>query len=129
MNDATDVPADECLAVWCAGDDWCAITCAMDVVGNKWHPVIIHRLLQDRALRFNELSDAVGGITNKMLSGSLDDLEEKDLVDREVVNEKPVAVEYSLTERGRSLEPVIEALQEWGQTHLQPAESESESAC
>ena len=129
MSDSAEVPEDECLAVWCAGDDWCAVTCAMDVIGTKWHPVIIHRLLQHDALRFNELSNEVGAITNKMLSQSLDDLEEKALVDREIVSEKPVAVEYSLTERGESLHPVISSLEEWGRTHLQPAEEESHSVC
>ncbi len=128
MSDTTEVPEDECLAVWCAGDDWCAVTCAMDVIGKKWHPVIIHRLLRCDELRFNELSDEVDGITNKMLSQSLDDLEEKELVDRTIVSEKPVAVEYSLTERGRSLERVIDSLEQWGKTHLQPPESEVESA-
>jgi len=129
MSDSAEVPEDECLAVWCAGDDWCAVTCAMDVIGKKWHPVIIHRLLQHDALRFNELSEAVGGITNKMLSQSLEDLEEKELVNREIVSEKPVAVEYSLTERGQSLDPVITSLEEWGKTYLRPAESEDGSAC
>ena len=129
MSNATEVPEDECSAVWCAGDDWCAVTCAMDVIGKKWHPVIIHRLLQHDALRFNELSEEVAGITNKMLSQSLEDLEEKDLVDRDIVSEKPVAVEYSLTERGQSLEPVIESLEDWGKTYLRPAENSDESAC
>jgi DNA-binding HxlR family transcriptional regulator len=129
MSDAAGVPEDECLAVWCAGDDWCAVTCAMDVIGKKWHPVIIHRLLQHDALRFNELSEAAGGITNKMLSQSLGDLEDKDLVNREIVSEKPVAVEYSLTERGQSLEPVINALEEWGKTYLRPAANSDDSDC
>lgn len=127
MTGVTDIGEDECLAVWCAGDEWCAITCAMAVIGNKWHPVIIHRLLDHDALRFNELSNDIGGVTNKVLSESLEDLEQKELVDRTVVSEKPVAVEYSLTERGRSLEPVIDALAEWGKTHLRPAETETAS--
>ncbi|SDY86612.1 winged helix-turn-helix transcriptional regulator [Halopenitus persicus] len=129
MSDSGGVPEDECLAVWCAGDDWCAVTCAMDIIGKKWHPVIVHRLLQHGALRFNELSEEVGGITNKMLSQSLKDLEEKELVDREVVSEKPVAVEYSLTERGQSLEPVIDSLEEWGKTYLRPTEDQDQSVC
>lgn len=129
MSDSAKVPENECLAVWCAGDDWCAVTCAMDVIGKKWHPVIIHRLLEHDALRFNELSEEVDGITNKMLSQSLEDLEEKELVNREIVNEKPVAVEYSLTERGQSLEPVIKSLEEWGKTYLRPAKNKDESAC
>jgi len=99
----------------------------MDVIGNKWHPVIVHRLLQHDAFRFSELSEEVGSVTNKVLSESLDDLEEKGLVERTVLREKRIAVEYSLTERGRSFEPVIDALQEWGRTHLQPADAGSES--
>jgi DNA-binding HxlR family transcriptional regulator len=129
MSDSAEVSEDDCLAVWCAGDDWCAVTCAIEVIGKKWHPVIIHRLLQHDALRFNELSDEVGAITNKMLSQSLEDLEEKELVNREIVSEKPVAVEYSLTDRGQSLQPVIHSLEEWGKTYLRPAESEADAAC
>ena len=127
MSGVTDVPEEECLAVWCAGDDWCAVTCTMEVIGRKWHPVIIHRLLDDGPLRFNELADEVGAVTNKVLTSSLKDLQEKDLVERTVVNDQPVEVEYALTERGRSLDFVIEALEEWGKTHLQPAESPAQS--
>lgn len=127
MDDSTAIREDECLEVWCAGEDWCAITCTMAVIGNKWHPVIVHRLLGRDALRFNELASEVGGVTNKVLSNSLEDLEENGLVDRTVVNEKPVAVEYSLTERGRSLEPVIETLRQWGKTHLREPEPDRET--
>lgn len=129
MGDTPSIDEDQCLAVWCAGDDWCAITCTMAVIGNKWHPVIVHRLLDRGPLRFNELSSEIGAVTNKVLSESLDDLEEKALVERTVVNEKPVQVEYALTERGHSLEPVIGALAEWGKTHLRPADSQEESLC
>lgn len=129
MSEKNGVPEAECLAVWCAGDDWCAVTCAMDVIGKKWHPVIVHRLLRHGALRFNELNGEVEGITNKMLSQSLDELEEKKLVDRKIVREKPVAVEYSLTERGESLEPVIDSLEEWGKTYLRPTEDQEDAVC
>lgn len=129
MTETADIPEEECLAVWCAGDDWCAVTCTMDVIGNKWHPVIIHRLLNRGPLRFNELADEVGPITNKVLSNSLKDLQEKELVERTIVNEQPVEVEYALTERGESLESVIESLEEWGKTHLRPADSEDDSVC
>lgn len=129
MSDTVESPEEECLAVWCAGDDWCAVTCTMELIGKKWHPVIIHRLLSHDSLRFNELSDEVGSITNKMLSQSLEDLEDKGLVNREIVSEKPVAVQYSLTARGESLESVVGALEEWGKTHLQPPENDAESPC
>lgn len=109
---------DGCRAGWCAGEDWCAVTCAMDVLGNKWHPVIVHRLLSADALRFTDLSADIGDVTNKMLSQSLDDLEAEGVVERTVVEEKPVTVEYSLTEYGRTLEPVIDALETWGRARL-----------
>lgn len=129
MNESAEIPKNECLAVWCAGDEWCAITCTMDVIGNKWHPVIVHRLLDHGPLRFNELSEEVGPITNKVLSNSLKDLGGKGLVERSIINEQPVEVQYELTDRGRSLAPVIQALEEWGRTHLRPAESEGTADC
>lgn len=112
----------ERLAVWCAGNDWCAITTTASLIGKKWHPVIVHRLVQNGPLGFNALKEEVDGISSKVLSDSLEDLEEKTLVDRRIVSEKPFRVEYSLTDRGESLEPVIQAMAEWGNQHLQPPE-------
>lgn len=129
MGEIPAITEDKCQEVWCAGEDWCAITCTMAVIGNKWHPVIVHRLMQGGALRFNELSDEIGRITNKVLSESLDDLEGKDLIERTVVDEKPVRVEYRLTERGQSLEPVIRSLAEWGKNNLSAADSHGDSLC
>jgi len=129
MSGTADIPEEECLAVWCAGEDWCAVTCTMEVIGKKWHPVIIHRLLEHGPLRFNELSEEVGPITNKVLSNSLTDLQGKNLVKRTLVNDQPVEVEYALTDRGQSLESVIESLEEWGKTHLRAADTQDESAC
>lgn len=115
---------DETLPVWCEGEDWCALTCAARLLGKKWHPVIISRLMADGPLGFNELKRRTGQISSKVLSDSLDTLEEEDLVDREIVNEKPVRVNYSLTEQGRSLEPVIDAMRAWGEEHLEPSSPE-----
>lgn len=113
------------LEVWCAGEDWCPITSTATLIGKKWHTVVLHRLFANGPLGFNALQEEVGGISSKVLSDVLDDLEEKKLIDREIVNEKPVRVEYSLTELGDSLEPVIEAMANWGQEHLtQPEERE-----
>jgi DNA-binding HxlR family transcriptional regulator len=115
------------LAVWCAGDEWCPVTSTATLIGKKWHPVIIHRLLESGPLGFNDLKEEVDGISSKVLSDSLDDLEEAQLVDRTVISEKPFRVEYSLTTRGQELRPVIEAMSEWGQEHLMPAEDRSSS--
>lgn len=110
--------ADNCVASWCADDDWCGVTCTMDVLGKKWNPVVVHRLLERESLRFNELADDLGDVTNKVLSDTLDDLERRKVVERTVESGKPVEVRYSLTERGRSLEPVVAALESWGENHL-----------
>lgn len=109
--------SDDCLAGWCRDDDWCGITCTAEILGKKWHPVIVHRLLSNGALGFNALKESVDGISSNVLSNSLEDLEENDLVDREIVSEKPFRVEYSLTDRGKELEPIIEAMEAWGDTH------------
>ena len=106
------------LEVWCAGDDWCPVTSTASLIGRKWHPVIVHRLLDCGPLGFNDLESEVDGISSKVLSDVLDDLESKQLIDREIVNEKPVRTEYSLTDHGASLESVIDAMHEWGEEHL-----------
>ncbi|WP_254823877.1 winged helix-turn-helix transcriptional regulator [Haloglomus halophilum] len=119
----SDPAEHERLEVWCAGEDWCPITSTATILGRKWHPVIIHRLLQEGPLGFNALKEAVDGVSSKVLSDSLEDLDEHGLVTREIVSEKPFRVEYSLTERGRSLEPIIVAMRDWGQEYLAaPAE-------
>ena len=69
---------------------------------------------------FNALKQAVNGISSNVLSNSLEDLEENELVNREIVNEKPFRVEYSLTDRGEDLAPIIEAMSDWGETHARP---------
>jgi len=117
----------ESLPVWCAGDEWCPITTTATLIGRKWHPVIIHRLLESGPMGFNALKQEGDGVSSKVLSNSLSDLEESTLVEREVVSEKPFRVEYSLTGRGRDLKPVIETMAAWGTEHLVPAEDRDAS--
>lgn len=115
------------IPIWWSGEKWCPITGTAKLIGRKWHPVIIHRLLENGSSGFSELLSDIDGISNKVLSDSLDDLEEKGLVKREITNEKPVRVRYSLTERGESLMPVIDAMYEWGNSHLVAADSKEQS--
>jgi DNA-binding HxlR family transcriptional regulator len=89
-----------------------------DLIGHKWHPVIVHQLLTAGELGFSDLGSRVGGVSNKMLSDSLTALEDRGLVERRIVNEKPVRVRYSLTERGRDLGPLLEEMVQWGRTHV-----------
>lgn len=119
--------SDEPLEIWCEGEEWCPITTTATLIGRKWHSVIIHRLLKNGPLGFTALKEEVDGISSKVLSDSLEDLDEKTLVDRNIVSEKPFRVEYSLTERGQSLEPIIMSMGEWGEKHLVPAEDKFSS--
>lgn len=125
-NETEEVAAAKQLEVWCAGEDWCPVTTTASLICKKWHPVIVHRLLEHGPSGFNELKGDVDGISSKVLSSSLDDLEEKQLVDREIISEKPVRVQYSLTDHGRSLEPVIFAMRDWGLEHLTEPDDDSE---
>jgi len=108
------------VPAWCAGKDWCSITGTAELLSNKWHPVIIHRLLQHGGLGFNRLKEEVDGVSSKVLSESLDELMERNIVDREVVQKSPKRVRYSLTEPGRNLETVIDEMYSWGEENLRP---------
>jgi DNA-binding HxlR family transcriptional regulator len=91
----------------------CALDITMDYIGGKWKTVVLW-YLRDKTLRFGELKNQIPDITEKMLSLQLKSLEEKGLVKRTVYPEVPLRVEYSLTEFGKSLCPVVEAIAEWG---------------
>lgn len=107
--------------------DWWPLVAVSTVLGRKWHPVIVQLLLDHGPLGFGDLETAIQDISGKVLSESLTDLVEKDLVERTVVEAKPVRVEYSLTEHGEGLEAAIDELHGWGcaylSTRTQPEES------
>ncbi len=92
------------------------------LIGGKWKGVVLWRLLQG-TLRFNEIRRRLPNITQRMLTNQLRELEADGLVTRTVYAEVPPKVEYSLSERGRSLEPVILALKAWGDAHVVAAGS------
>lgn len=88
----------------------------LDLVGGKWKLPITHALANG-PLRFKELQREIGGVTSRMLSKELKELETNELIRREVYATSPVTVEYSLTEYGKSLKPVVLALHSWGSKH------------
>ncbi len=94
----------------------CALDVTMNFVGGKWKTVVLW-YLRNKTLRFGELKQHIPDITEKMLSLQLKKLEADGLVKREVFAEVPLRVEYSLTEFGESLKPVLEAIAKWGR-HL-----------
>jgi DNA-binding HxlR family transcriptional regulator len=122
---ATGVDDPERVPVSCAGEEWCPVTTTASLVGKKWHPVILYRLMEGGPAGFNELEGRVDGISSKVLSESLDDLEAHALVTRAVLSEKPVRVQYSLTALGASLDSVVYAMRDWGTEHLVDPAAES----
>ncbi len=103
----------------------CSVEATLDVIGGKWKGVILYHLLQETQ-RFGELQRLMAGITRRMLTLSLRELEEAGIVHREVYKQVPPKVEYSLTEYGRSLEPVISSLRAWGETYMKKSQRTEE---
>lgn len=109
--------SESCMATWCADEEWCAVACTAEVMGKKWHPVVVHLLAKRGALGFADLRGAVDGVSDKVLTETLDDLREREIVERTAVSEQPLRVEYALTGRGSDLEPVVAAMATWGERH------------
>jgi DNA-binding HxlR family transcriptional regulator len=87
---------------------------AVELVGRRWSGAIVFLLLKQRC-RFATLRDAIPDITDRMLSERLQELEREGVVERTVIPETPVRVEYSLTKKGRELADAIEALTDWAE--------------
>jgi len=96
-----------------------AIRDTLDLVGGKWKLPILFTLMVNGTMRFKELQREVEGITARMLSKELKDLELNQMIDREVYDTSPITVEYTVTKHGSSLGPVVKALHEWGIKHRQ----------
>jgi DNA-binding HxlR family transcriptional regulator len=93
----------------------CAMDITMDYIGGKWKTVVLW-YLKEKTMRFGELKKQIPDITEKMLSIQLKNLEEDGLINREVFAEVPLRVQYSLTEFGKTLIPVLNAVAKWGRT-------------
>ena len=96
----------------------CPVEGTVDVIGGKWKSVIIYHLL-DGKKRFNELKKLNTGITQRMLTLQLRELESDGIVNREVYPVVPPKVEYSLTEFGETLEPIVILMRDWGLKNLE----------
>lgn len=94
----------------------CPVETTLMLIGDKWK-VLILRDLMNGTKRFGELKKSIGGVSQKVLTAQLRDMEENGLITRQVYAEVPPRVEYSLTELGRSLKPILDALQNWGEEY------------
>ena len=94
----------------------CPVETTLMLISDKWK-VLILRDLMPGTKRFSELKRSVGHVTQKVLTAQLRQMEERGLVTRTVYPEVPPRVEYSLTELGRSLKPVLDAMWDWGENY------------
>ncbi len=92
----------------------CPVETTLTLIGDKWK-VLILRDLMTGTKRFGELKKSVGNVSQKVLTSQLRDMEESGLVNRKVYAEVPPRVEYSLTELGKSLNPILDAMKCWGE--------------
>ncbi len=90
----------------------------MDILGGKWKFPILHELIDGKIMRFKELERSVSGITPRMLVKELKDLEKHKIVKRKAYATVPPTVEYSLTEIGRTLKPILASIDDWGRKHF-----------
>lgn len=94
----------------------CPVETTLTLIGDKWK-VLILRDLMTGTKRFGELKKSVGNVSQKVLTSQLRDMEESGLVNRKVYAEVPPRVEYSLTDLGKSLNPILDAMKCWGEDY------------
>lgn len=111
MNEIKELPA-------------CPVETTLSLIGDKWKVLILRDLITGTK-RFGELKKSIGTVSQKVLTAQLRNMEEYGLVHREVYAEVPPRVEYSLTELGQSLKPILDALQNWGEEYKQNHEKAS----
>ena len=94
----------------------CPVETTLMLIGDKWK-VLILRDLMPGTKRFGDLKKSIGSVSQKVLTAQLRDMEKKGLVSRKVYAEVPPRVEYSLTETGKSLKPILDAMGNWGEEY------------
>lgn len=91
----------------------CPVETTLLLIGDKWKVLILRDLI-DGTKRFSELKKSIGNVSQKVLTAQLRDMEAKGLITRKVYAEVPPRVEYTLTETGYSLKPILDAMEAWG---------------
>lgn len=93
----------------------CPVNYTMSVVGGKWKWAILSLIARDEVVRYGKLKDYLRGIAHKTLSQQLKEMEDDNIIHRKQYNQIPPKVEYSLTEKGKTLLPILELMSQWGE--------------
>ena len=91
---------------------------SVSLLSKKWHPAIVRCLSDDDGHGFSDLEHRLDGVSAKVLTDALAELQEYEIIERTEISQSPLRVDYTLTERGKELDDVIESLADWGETHL-----------
>jgi len=92
----------------------CPVARTLDLIGERWTILLLRDLLLQGPRRFQHFQESLPGVAPNILSARLKSLEENGLVQRQLYSDRPPRVEYVLTEKGKSLGPVVKAMREWG---------------
>jgi DNA-binding HxlR family transcriptional regulator len=95
----------------------CPVARTLDVIGERWTILLLRDLLLEGPRRFQDFQESLPGVAPNTLSARLKDLEKHGLIARRLYSEHPPRLEYRLTDRGKSLGPVLKALRDWGRRH------------
>lgn len=98
-------------------NDPCPVTFCMRVIGGKWKPIILF-LISKSANRFGILQRGIEGISKQMLTKQLRELEEDGILERVIYPEIPPRVEYFITDKGKTIFPIVEAMRDWGEVNM-----------
>jgi DNA-binding HxlR family transcriptional regulator len=112
------LPEVDCSASYQSDRASCPVEATLEAIGGRWKVLILHELFNGTR-RFGELHRSLHGITQKMLTQQLREMERDGLIHREVYTQVPPKVEYSLTPLGKTLQPVLDAMHFWGKKYLE----------
>ena len=119
MKNNTDIDSHEVRSerIFVFDEKSCPVTATMQVLGGKWKAILINAIYLTSPARFGELKRSVKGITQSMLTQQLRELEDDGLISRKIYAEIPPRVEYTLTEFGLTLSPIMQSMAKWGEEY------------
>jgi DNA-binding HxlR family transcriptional regulator len=95
----------------------CPVARTLDIIGDRWTILILRDLFLNRTRRFQDFSESLSGLTPSVLSARLKELEEEGVIEGRLYSTHPPRSEYLLTDKGRTLGPILRALRQWGEAH------------